>query len=77
MLFRSWRAAHGLDPRETPEPTERAQSQATDGASDQQGDPRSEDGGGTSAIVIIALAAGFVVLAGAVGLAGWAVARRV
>jgi hypothetical protein len=76
-LDNEWREAHGLEPRETPKPTEPAQSQATDGAPDQQNEPHSEDGGGTSALVIIALAAGFVVLAGALGLAGWAVARRV
>jgi hypothetical protein len=75
-LDNEWREAHGLEPRETPAPTEPAQSQATDGAPDQQDEPQSEDGGGTSAAVIVALAAGFVVLAGAVGVGGWAVARR-
>jgi hypothetical protein len=75
-LDNEWRAAHGLEQRETPEPTEDAQGQPTDGAPDQQDEPQSEDGGGTSAVVIIALTAGFAVLAGAVGFAGWAVARR-
>jgi hypothetical protein len=75
-LDNEWREAHGLDPRDTPEPTEDAQGQPPDGKPDQQDEPQSEDSGGTSAVVIVALAAGFVVLAGAVGLAGWAVARR-
>jgi hypothetical protein len=74
-LDNEWRAANGLPPRDTPEPTEDA-SEATAGPSDSQSDPQSEDGGGTSPVVIIALALGLVVLAGAVGLTGWAVARR-
>jgi hypothetical protein len=75
-LDNEWRAAHGLAPRDTPEPTEDAQPGATDAPSDSQGEPQSEDGGGTSAVVIIALTVGLIVLAGAVGIAGWAVARR-
>jgi hypothetical protein len=74
-LDNEWRAANGLPPRDTPEPTEDA-SEATASPSDSQSDPQSEDGGGTSPVVIIALALGLVVLAGAVGLTGWAVARR-
>jgi hypothetical protein len=75
-LDNEWRAAHGLPPRETPEPTEDAQPGTTNGASESQDEPQAEDGGGTSAGVIIALAIGLVALAAAVGLAGWAVARR-
>ncbi len=77
-LDNEWRAANGLPPRETPEPTEDAQPQDTAGPSDPQDEPQTEgnDGSGTSAVVIIALAVGLVVLAGAVAAAGWAVARR-
>src|SRR3990172_7464166 len=75
-LDNEWRAANGLPPRETPEPTEDAQPNATDGPSDHQDEPQSDDGGGTSTVVLIALAVGLVVLAGAVAAAGWAVARR-
>src|SRR3990172_5361953 len=75
-LDNEWRAANGLPPRETPEPTEDAQPNATDGPSDPQDEPQSDDGGGTSTVVLIALAVGLVVLAGAVAAAGWAVARR-
>ena len=75
-LDNEWRAANGLPPRETPEPTEDAQPNATDGPSDPQDEPQSDDGGGTSAVVLIALAVGLVMLAGAVAAAGWAVARR-
>jgi hypothetical protein len=75
-LDNEWREAHGLEARETPEPTEDAQPGATDGSSDQQNEPNSEDAGGTSAVVIVALAVGFVLLAGAVGFGGWAIARR-
>jgi hypothetical protein len=74
-LDNEWRAAHGLEPRDTPEPTQPA-SDATDTPSNPQDDPQPENGGGTSAAVIIALAAGLAVLAGALGLAGWTVARR-
>jgi len=74
-LDNEWRAANGLPPRETPPPTEDA-SEATTAPSDSQDDPQSEDGGGTSVLVIVALALGLIVLAGAVGLTGWAVARR-
>jgi hypothetical protein len=72
-LDNEWRAAHGLEPLERVEPTDPA---GTDGPAKPQDEPQTEDGGGTSAIVIIAVALGFVVLAGAVGAAGWAVARR-
>lgn len=75
-LDNEWRAAHGLAPRETPEPTEDAQPGATEVPSGTQDEPQSEDGGGTPAVVIITLAVGLVVLAGAVAAAGWAVARR-
>ena len=75
-LDNEWRAAHGLPPRETPEPTEPA-SDATDSPSDPQDEPQQDGGGGgTSAVLIIALAVGLAVLAGAVGVAGWTVARR-
>jgi Peptidase MA superfamily len=74
-LDNEWRVAHGLEPRDPPQPTEDA-SQATTAPSDSQEDPRSEDGGGTSPIVIVGLALGLIILAGAVGLTGWAVSRR-
>lgn len=74
-LDAEWRAAHGLPPRETPEPRE--DERPTDAPSGSQDEPRAEeDSGGTSAVVIIGLAVGLVVLAGAVAAAGWAVARR-
>jgi len=71
-LDNEWRAAHGLSPRATAEPTQEQQQ----GASGSQSQPQTDNGGGTSTFVLIALAAGLIVLAGAVGLAGWAVARR-
>jgi Peptidase MA superfamily len=75
-LDNEWRAAHGLPPLERAEPTEPAQPGATAAPSGQNEPQTEDDGGGTSAVLIVALAAGFVVLAGALGLAGWAVARR-
>jgi hypothetical protein len=75
-LDNEWRAANGLPPRATQEPKEDQQSNPTADASGSQSKPQDESGGGTSAFVLVGLAAGLVVLAGAVGLAGWAVARR-
>jgi Peptidase MA superfamily len=76
-LDNEWRAANGLAPRDTPEPTEAPQSGSTIAPPDSPNNPQTEgDGGGTSAILIIALALGLIVVAGAVGLTGWAVARR-
>jgi Peptidase MA superfamily len=75
-LDNEWRASHGLPPVERAEPTEPAQPGATVAPSGQNEPRAEEDGGGTSAVLIVALAAGFVGLAGALGLAGWAVARR-
>jgi hypothetical protein len=72
-LDNEWRAAHGLEPLERVERTDPA---ATDGPARPQDEPQLDAGGGTSGVVIVALAAGFVVLAGAVGAAGFAVARR-
>ena len=74
-LDNEWRAAHGLPPRATQEPRQDQQPQTTAGTSGSQANAKDE-GGGTSAFVVIALAAGLIVLAGAVGLAGWAVAKR-
>ena len=62
---------------EGPGQTEDAQGRFIETPAAQQGEPRAESDGVESAIVIVALALGLVVLAGAVGLAGWAVARRV
>jgi hypothetical protein len=76
-LDNEWRAANGLSPRETPQPTEAPQSGSTNAPPDSPNNPQTEgDGGGTSPVLIIALALGVIVLAGAVGLTGWAVARR-
>lgn len=72
-LDNEWREAHGLDPVERAEPTDPA---ATDSPAKPQDEPQAEDGNGTSAVVIIAVALVVAVLAGAVGVAGWAVARR-
>jgi hypothetical protein len=74
-LDNEWRVANGLEPREAPQPTEGA-SQATTAPSDSQSDPQSEDGGGTSPVVIIGLALGLIALAGAIGFTGWTVAKR-
>ena len=74
-LDNEWRVAHGLPPRATTEPKQE-QPQTTAGASGSQTNAQKDNGGGTSAFVLVALAAGLIVLAGAVGLAGWAVARR-
>jgi len=74
-LDNEWRAAHGLPPRATQEPRQDQQPQTTAGTSGSQANAKDE-GGGTSTFVVIALAAGLIVLAGAVGLAGWAVAKR-
>jgi Peptidase MA superfamily len=75
-LDNEWRAAHGLPPRATEEPKQNEQPQTTAGASGSQNTSQNDDGGGTSTFVLVALAVGLLVLAGAVGLAGWAVARR-
>ena len=75
-LDNEWRQSHGLDPRATVPVEEPGTGRFIETPGAQQHDPLSEDGGGTSAVVIIALAAGIAVLAVAVGLAGWAVARR-
>jgi hypothetical protein len=75
-LDNEWRASHGLPPVERAEPTEPAQPGATVAPSGQNEPRAEEDDGGTSAVLIVALAAGFVVLAGAMGLGGWVVARR-
>ena len=72
-LDNEWRAAHGLEPLERVEPTD---PPATDGPARPQDEQQTEGGGGTSAVIVFALAAGFVVLAGALGVTGWAVARR-
>ena len=74
-LDNEWRAAHGLPPRATTE-AKQEQPQTTAGASGSQTNAQKDNGGGTSAFVLVALAAGLIVLAGAVGLAGWAVAKR-
>jgi len=74
-LDNEWRAANGLPQRETPESTQPAQPGATDAPPGSEA-PTTDDGGGTSSFVIIALAIGLIVLAGTVGLAGWAVAKR-
>ena len=74
-LDNEWRVAHGLPPRATTEPKQE-QPQTTAGASGSQTNAQKDDGGGTSTFVLIALAAGLIVLAGAVSLAGWAVAKR-
>ena len=74
-LDNEWRAAHGLPPRATQEPQQQ-QPQTTTVASGSQNSPQNDSGGGTSTFVLIALAAGLIVLAAAIGLAGWAVARR-
>lgn len=75
-LDNEWRAAHGLPPVERAGPTEPAQPGATAAPAGQNGLQAQEDGGGTSAVLIVTLAAGFVVLATVMGLGGWAVARR-
>ncbi len=75
-LDNEWRAANGLPARETPQPTQPAQPDATDAASGSQNEPRTEDDSGTSAILIIALAVGLIVLAVGVAAAGWTVAKR-
>lgn len=72
-LDNEWRAANGLRPRATPEPQE---EEPEDGSSEPRDESPSEGDGGTSAVVIVALALGLAVLAGAVGFAGWAVAKR-
>lgn len=68
-LENEWREAHDLPPRETPEPTEVPQQ--TDA-------PRvtEDDGSGTSTGTLVAIAAGILALAGAVGFAGITLARR-
>jgi len=74
-LDNEWRVAHGLPPRATTEPKQE-QPQTTAGASGSQTNAQKDDGGRTSTFVLIALAAGLIVLAGAVSLAGWALAKR-
>ena len=74
-LDNEWRAAHGLPPRASQEPKQE-QPPTSAGTSGSQTSSQKDNGGGTSAFVLIALVAGLIVLAGAVGLAGWAVARR-
>ena len=66
-LDNEWRASLGLPPRDTPEPTSPDQPSPAG--------PTPSDGG-TSSGVIVALILGVVLLAGAIGFAGWRLARR-
>jgi hypothetical protein len=75
-LDNEWRVANGLEPRDPPDPTQNAQPGATTDPSDSPDETQSEDGGGTSPVLIIALALGLVVLAGGLAAFGWTVAKR-
>ena len=70
-----WRAANGLPPRVTPEPTQPASAASpTTIGSNQTG--QSNRSGGTSTGVIIAIAAGVMALATLTAFAGMTIARR-
>jgi hypothetical protein len=70
-----WRAANGLPPRPTPEPTQPAE--AATPTTIRAGSPsQSSDSGRASAGTIAAVALGVIALAGAVGFAGFTLARR-
>lgn len=70
-----WRAANGLPPRPTVEPTQPAEAATptTIGAGNAS---QNSDSGGASTGTIAAVALGIVALAGAVGFAGFTLARR-
>jgi hypothetical protein len=67
-----WREFHDLPPRRTPEPD----PAETDGPSAEDGNPGSpsEDSSGSGTTILIL--AGTLLLAGAIGFAGWTIARR-
>ena len=70
-----WREANGLPPRETPEPDpEESVPPSTD---DDNPVSPSEGDGGTSAATLAAILVGTLLLAGVIGFAGIALARRV
>jgi hypothetical protein len=71
-----WRAANGLPPRETPEPTEPpALDEPTDAPVGGSDTSPSEDGGASSGTVII-IAVATLALAALIALAGFTLARR-
>ncbi len=72
-----WRAANGLPPRPTPEPTQPAQNQpsATQAGGDSSQNTPSEDGG-ASATTILIIAVATLALAALIALAGLTLARR-
>ena len=71
-----WRASLGLAPRQEPSPSETPQPTATKAPPVSSRPGPNEDGGGTSTWVIVGVALGVAALAGVVGLAGLALARR-
>jgi len=73
-----WRAANGLPPRETPQPTQAPQDQptATPGRDGGNTGASSDDNGGTSTATAVIIAFVTVALAGAIAFAGLTLARR-
>jgi len=72
-LENEWRASQGLPPRETPSPPESEQPTGSPSGITAQ---KPDEGGGTSIGLIVGLVLGTLALAGAVGLAGLVLARR-
>ncbi len=72
-----WRAANGLPPRETPEPTAPAQDNPTDTPAASNGSQSgASDDGGTSSGTVIIIAVATLALAALIALAGFTLARR-
>lgn len=72
-----WRAANGLPPRQTPEPTAPAQDEPTDTPDTADGSNTSaSDAGGTSSGAVIIIAVATLALAALIALAGFTLARR-
>jgi hypothetical protein len=75
-LDAEWRAANGLPPRETAEPTDQPQQPGETDAPDEDTPAASSVDDGTSVALIIGIAAAVLLLAALVGGAGIALARR-
>jgi hypothetical protein len=72
-----WRAANGLPPRQTPEPTQPpAQDEPTDSPDNGGPDSSATDDSGTSTTTVIIIAVATLALAALIGVAGLTLARR-
>jgi hypothetical protein len=75
-LDEEWRAAHGLPPRVTPAPEPERPAETAAPTRRDGGAPQTGGGNGTSAAAVVGVLLGVLGLAGAVGLLGLTLARR-